>query len=506
MAKSFHVTTFGCQMNVHDSERMRGMLASLGYEEAESRDEADLILFNTCSIRESADSRFIAHLGEAKRLKTEEPERIVGVGGCWAQSVKDEVFQRFPFVDVAFGPGQIHKLAEFLNSDSLSAQGYFEFEDFSGHLPTRREREFQGWLQISQGCNCVCSYCIVPSTRGREVSRDPYELIAEAEALAADGVREVTLLGQNVNSYGRDLPSDRRISFAELLARVDAVEGIDRIRYTSPHPKDMKEDVIRAHAELPALCEQIHLPLQSGSSAVLKRMRRTYDRQRYMDRVALIREHVPDCAITTDIIVGFPGETEADFAETLEVVEEVGYDGAFTFVFSPRRETAAADDGRAASAPGQGRADGAAGRGGAAARQGAGPALRRPHAGGAGRRHQPHRRDQAARPHPAQQGGQLRGRRRARRAGHGRDRQRHLADAGRGLGEAALAAPLSVLAIFGPTGVGKTGVAIALAGTAARAWRGPGGDLLRRPPGLRGPRGPHRRRQRRGAGARWSTG
>jgi tRNA-2-methylthio-N6-dimethylallyladenosine synthase len=343
MAKRFHVTTFGCQMNVHDSERMRGMLASLGYEEAEARDAADLILFNTCSIRESADSRFIAHLGEAKRLKSEQPDRIVGVGGCWAQSVKDEVFQRFPFVDVAFGPGQIHKLAEFLNSDSLSAQGYFEFEDFSGHLPTRREREFQGWLQISQGCNCVCSYCIVPSTRGREVSRDPFELLTETEALAADGVREVTLLGQNVNSYGRDLPKDRRTSFAELLARVDAVEGIDRIRYTSPHPKDMKEDVIRAHAELPALCEQIHLPLQSGSSAVLKRMRRTYDRQRYMDRVALIREHVPDCAITTDIIVGFPGETEADFAETLEVVEEVGYDGAFTFVFSPRRETAAAE-------------------------------------------------------------------------------------------------------------------------------------------------------------------
>jgi tRNA-2-methylthio-N6-dimethylallyladenosine synthase len=342
MPRRFHVTTFGCQMNVHDSERMRGMLASLGYEEAPDREEADLILFNTCSIRESADSRFIAHLGEAKRLKSEDPERVVGVGGCWAQSVKQEVFERFPFVDVAFGPGQIHKLAEFLNSDSLTAQGYFEFEDFSGHLPARREREFQGWLQISQGCNCVCSYCIVPSTRGREVSRDPDELLAEAEGLAADGVVEVTLLGQNVNSYGRDLPREKRIGFSDLLRRVDAIEGIERIRYTSPHPKDMKEDVILAHAELPSLCEQIHLPLQSGSSAVLKRMRRTYDRRRYMDRVALIREHVPDCAITTDIIVGFPGETEADFAETLEVVEEVGYDGAFTFVFSPRRQTEAA--------------------------------------------------------------------------------------------------------------------------------------------------------------------
>jgi tRNA-2-methylthio-N6-dimethylallyladenosine synthase len=345
MGKRYHVTTFGCQMNVHDSERMRGMLDSLGYEEAESSDDADLILFNTCSIRESADNRFIARLGEAKRLKTEYPDRVVGVGGCWAQSVKDEVFQRFPFVDVAFGPGQIHKLAEFLNSDSLSAQGYFEFEDFSAHLPTRRVREFQGWLQVSQGCNCKCAYCIVPSTRGREVSRDPDELVAETETLAADGVRELTLLGQNVNSYGRDLPRDTRIGFAELLARVDAIEGIERIRYTSPHPKDMKEDVIRAHAGLPAVCEHIHLPLQSGSSAVLKRMRRTYDRRRYMDRVSLIREHVPDCAITTDVIVGFPGETEEDFAQTLEVVDEVGYDGAFTFVFSPRRETEAAEMG-----------------------------------------------------------------------------------------------------------------------------------------------------------------
>ena len=343
MARRYHVTTFGCQMNVHDSERMKGMLDSLGYEESAERDAADVILFNTCSIRESADSKFIAHLGEAKRLKAEDPERVVGVGGCWAQSVKDEVFQRFPFVDVAFGPGQIHRLAEFLNSDSLSAQGYFEFEDLSGHLPLKREREFQAWVQISQGCNCVCAYCIVPSTRGREVSRDPGELVAEIEGLAADGVSEVTLLGQNVNSYGRDLPRESRIAFAELLARVDAVPGIGRIRYTSPHPKDMREDVIRAHAELPALCEHIHLPLQSGSGRILKAMKRTYDRERYMDRVAQIREHLPDASLTTDIIVGFPGETEADFTATLEVAEEVGYDGAFTFNFSPRRGTAAAE-------------------------------------------------------------------------------------------------------------------------------------------------------------------
>jgi tRNA-2-methylthio-N6-dimethylallyladenosine synthase len=340
--KRYHLTTFGCQMNQHDSERMKGMLESIGYSEVDDRAGADLILFNTCSIRESADSRFTAHLGEAKRLKREHPERIVGVGGCWAQSVKQEVFARFPFVDVAFGPGQVHKLAEFLTSDSLSAQGYFEFEGFTGHLPAKRAREFQGWLQISVGCNCVCSYCIVPSTRGREVSRAPGELVDEVRRLAADGVREVTLLGQNVNSYGRDLPREQRITFAELLAGIDAVDGIERIRYTSPHPKDMREDVIRAHAELRALCEHIHLPLQSGSSSVLKRMRRTYTRDRYVDRVAMIREHVPDCALTTDIIVGFPGETEPDFEQTLSLAEAVGYDGAFTFLYSPRRGTQAA--------------------------------------------------------------------------------------------------------------------------------------------------------------------
>jgi len=341
--RTYHLTSFGCQMNEHDSERMKGMLESLGLSEAPARSQADVILFNTCSIRESADNRFLGHLGEAKRLKAEDPARVVGVGGCWSQSLKERVFEQFPFVDVAFGPGQIPKLAEFLTSESLTAQGYFEFEGFSGHLPMKREREFQGWVQISVGCNCVCAYCIVPSTRGREVSRAPTDVVGEIERLAADGVREVTLLGQNVNSYGRDLLGDQRASFAELLAMVDSVEGIDRVRYTSPHPKDMREDVIRAHAELPALCEHIHLPLQSGSSRVLKAMRRTYDRGRYLDRVAMIREHVPDCALTTDVIVGFPGETEGDFEETLEVVEQVGYDSAFTFVFSPRRGTPAAD-------------------------------------------------------------------------------------------------------------------------------------------------------------------
>jgi tRNA-2-methylthio-N6-dimethylallyladenosine synthase len=341
--KTYHLTTFGCQMNEHDSERMKGMLESIGYREAEERAAADLILFNTCSIREKADNRLVGHLGEAKRLKAEDPERVIGIGGCWSQSMKERVFEQFPFVDVAFGPGQVHKLAEFLTSDSLTAQGYFEFEGFTGHLPMKREREFQAWVQISVGCNCVCAYCIVPSTRGREVSRPAHEIVAEAERLAADGVREITLLGQNVCSYGRDLPKGAKTTFAELLAMVDAIDGVERIRYTSPHPKDIREDVIRAHAELPSVCEHIHLPLQSGSSRVLKAMRRTYDRGRYLDRVAMIRELVPDCAITTDIIVGFPGETDAEFEETMQVVEEVRYDSAFTFIFSPRRGTPAAE-------------------------------------------------------------------------------------------------------------------------------------------------------------------
>lgn len=341
MSKAYHVTTFGCQMNEHDSERMKGMLESLGYAEAPSPEDAELILFNTCSIREKADERFIQHLHHAAALKRRDPERVIGVGGCWAQSVKEQVFRQFPFVDVAFGPGQVHKLAEFLTSDSLTAQGFFEFEGFTGHLPMRRARDFQAWMQISVGCNCRCSYCIVPSTRGVEVSRPFDELVAEAERLVSEGVAEVTLLGQNVNSYGRDIRPDRR-TFAELLRAIDAT-GIGRVRYTSPHPKDMKEDVILCHAELRSLCEHIHLPLQSGSTPILKAMRRTYSKERYLDRVALIREHVPDVALTTDIIVGFPGETEEDFAHTLDVVEQVGYDGAFTFIYSPRRGTEAAE-------------------------------------------------------------------------------------------------------------------------------------------------------------------
>jgi tRNA-2-methylthio-N6-dimethylallyladenosine synthase len=343
VSKTFHVTTFGCQMNEHDSERMKGMLVALGYAETEEQRDAELILFNTCSIREKADSRFISYLQLAASYKRRNPEIVIGVGGCWAQSVKEDVFRQFPYVDVAFGPGQVHKLAEFLTSDSLTAQGFFEFEGFTGHLPSARERDVQGWVQISAGCNMKCSYCIVPSTRGRQVDRPPAELVAEVRELVAGGVVEVTLLGQNVNAYGRAVRGGERTSFAALLHALDDIDGLRRVRYTSPHPQDMTEDVVLAHATLDSICPHMHLPLQSGSSRILKAMRRTYDRGRFLDRVALIREHNPDIALTTDIIVGFPGETEEDFAETLEVCEEVGFDGAFTFIYSPRRDTEAAE-------------------------------------------------------------------------------------------------------------------------------------------------------------------
>jgi tRNA-2-methylthio-N6-dimethylallyladenosine synthase len=343
VSKTFHVTTFGCQMNEHDSERMKGMLVALGYAETEEQRDAELILFNTCSIREKADSRFISYLQLAASYKRRNPEIVIGVGGCWAQSVKDDVFRQFPYVDVAFGPGQVHKLAEFLTSDSLTAQGFFEFEGFTGHLPSARERDVQGWVQISAGCNMKCSYCIVPTTRGRQVDRPLDELIAEVREMVAGGVVEVTLLGQNVNAYGRAVRGGERTSFAALLHALDDLDGLRRVRYTSPHPQDMTEDVVLAHATLDSVCPHMHLPLQSGSSRILKSMRRTYDRGRFLDRVGLIREHNPDIALTTDIIVGFPGETEEDFTETLEVCEEVGFDGAFTFIYSPRRDTEAAE-------------------------------------------------------------------------------------------------------------------------------------------------------------------
>jgi tRNA-2-methylthio-N6-dimethylallyladenosine synthase len=343
MAKRYHVTTFGCQMNVHDAERIRGMLEERGLGEASSQDDADLIVFNTCTIREKADSRFVQHLLQAKARKERHPGTTIAVGGCWSESVKDHLFEAYPFVDFAFGPGSIPRLGEWIAAGGETPRGHFSsFDDFAGDLPPARERPHQAWLQISMGCNSVCSYCIVPSVRGRERSRPFATIVAEAERLAADGVRDVTLLGQNVNSYGRDLPVDERRTFAELLRRLDAIAGLDRIRFTSPHPKDMREDVISAMAESESVCRQLHLPLQSGSTRILKRMRRTYSRERYLALVERLREAMPEIALTTDIIVGFPGETEADFAETMGVVDAVSYDHAFTFLYSPRSGTEAA--------------------------------------------------------------------------------------------------------------------------------------------------------------------
>ena len=341
--RTYSVTTFGCQMNVHDSERIKGLLESLGLGEATDAAAADFLVFNTCTIREKADDRFVAHLMDARAAKRRDPSKVIVVGGCWSESMKDELFELYPFVDLAFGPGNISRLGDYIQAGGAVPRGHFStFDSFAGDLPAKRDRAFQAWLQISTGCNCACAYCIVPSVRGREHSRHPDDLLREAGLLAADGVKELTLLGQNVNSYGRDLRPQVETSFAALLRRLDGVPGIERIRYTSPHPKDMRDDVIAAMAECPAVCEQLHLPVQSGSTRVLKAMRRTYSRERYLRLVERIREAIPDIALTTDIIVGFPGETDAEFAETLSLVDDVSYDHAFTFVYSPRRGTEAA--------------------------------------------------------------------------------------------------------------------------------------------------------------------
>jgi len=332
-------------MNAHDSERIKGMLEEIGLGEAASQEEADVIVFNTCTIREKPDQRFAAHLGNAKMLKLADPEKVIAVGGCYAEAQRERLFDLYPFVDVAFGPGSIPHLAEWLGTGGQAPRSRFgtgETRAFAGTLPMHRERRFQAWVQVSMGCNSVCSYCIVPAVRGREVSRRPGEILSEVTRLAADGVREITLLGQNVNSWGRDLLPDVKTEFGELLRACDAVDGVERIRFTSPHPKDFRRQVIAAMAECDAVCEHAHLPLQSGSTRILKAMRRTYGRDRYLRLVDDLRAAIPDLALTTDIIVGFPGETDRDFEETIEVVEEVGYDAAFTFVFSPRQGTEAA--------------------------------------------------------------------------------------------------------------------------------------------------------------------
>jgi tRNA-2-methylthio-N6-dimethylallyladenosine synthase len=343
--RRYHVTTFGCQMNAHDSERIKGMLEELGLGEAPDQEEADVLVFNTCTIREKPDTKFAAHLAQAAALKQRDADKVIAVGGCYAEAQRERLFDLYPYVDVAFGPGSIAHLGDWLGAGGLGvARGRFGLDDrsFAAELPMHRERSFQAWVQISMGCNSKCPYCIVPAVRGREVSRRPGDVVAEVTRLAREGVREVTLLGQNVNSWGRDLAPDIHTEFGELLRACDRIDGIERIRFTSPHPKDFRRPVIEAMAECAAVCEHAHLPLQSGSTRILKAMRRTYSRERYLRLVDELRAGIPDLALTTDLIVGFPGETEKDFRETVTAVEEVGFDSAFTFVYSPRAGTEAA--------------------------------------------------------------------------------------------------------------------------------------------------------------------
>jgi tRNA-2-methylthio-N6-dimethylallyladenosine synthase len=331
-------------MNAHDSERIKGMLESLGLGETSSPESADVLVFNTCTIREKPDTRLAAYLGNAAAWKRERPDLVVAVGGCYAEAQRDRIFELYPFVDVAFGPGSIPHLGDWIGAGGYAVpRGSFGAHDhFAAGLPMHRERRFQAWVQVSMGCNSACAYCIVPAVRGREQSRRPGEIVAEVARLADEGVREVTLLGQNVNSWGRDLAPGIRTEFGELLRACDAVPGIARVRFTSPHPKDFREPVVAAMAECESVCEHVHLPLQSGSSRILKSMRRTYDSDRYLRLVDALRAAIPDLALGTDLIVGFPGETDADFEETLGLVEHVGFDSAFTFIFSPRSGTEAA--------------------------------------------------------------------------------------------------------------------------------------------------------------------
>ena len=332
-------------MNAHDSERIKGMLESLGLGEAVSSEDADVLVFNTCTIREKPDTRLAAHLGNAAARKRERPDLVVAVGGCYAEAQRGRIFDQYPFVDVAFGPGSIPHLGDWIAAGGLAvSRGKFgTHESFAAELPMHRERRFQAWVQVSMGCNSKCAYCIVPAVRGREQSRRPGDVVAEVSRLAEEGVREITLLGQNVNSWGRDLAPGIRTDFGELLRACDAVPGISRIRFTSPHPKDFRDPVVAAMAECESVCEHVHLPAQSGSTRMLKAMRRTYDRTRYLALADKLRSAIPDLALGTDLIVGFPGETEADFEDTLSLVEEVGYESAFTFIFSPRAGTEAAE-------------------------------------------------------------------------------------------------------------------------------------------------------------------
>jgi tRNA-2-methylthio-N6-dimethylallyladenosine synthase len=359
-ARSYVVRTFGCQMNEHDSERIAGLLEADGLVPARSVADADVVVLNTCCIRENADNRLYGNLGQLKAWKAERDDRQIVVSGCLAQKDRELVRERAAHVDVVMGTHNVHRTAELLRAarasgpitEILDAAVLDDHAMFPSALPAVRESSFNAWVTIQIGCDNRCAFCIVPAVRGVEISRPFEQVVAEIEALAAAGVTEVTLLGQNVNSYGRDLQLAARRAgdgsarvrplFADLLRAAGAVDGIRRVRFTSPHPKDMRAETFAAMAETPAVCEHLHYPLQAGSDRVLAAMHRGYTAQRYLDRLVEARRVIPDLAVSTDIIVGFPGETERDFAQTLEVAASARFDDAYTFIFSPRPGTEAA--------------------------------------------------------------------------------------------------------------------------------------------------------------------
>ena len=343
MTRTYQVRTYGCQMNVHDSERLAGLLEESGYRSAGDDETPDLIVFNTCAVRENADNRLYGNLGHLRPLKVANPDLQIAVGGCLAQKDKSTIVDKAPWVDVVFGTHNMGSLPDLLERARIRNEAQVEIleqlDGFPSNLPTRRESAFSGWVAISVGCNNTCTFCIVPSLRGKEQDRAPDEILAEVEALVADGVVEVTLLGQNVNAYRHGGTH----GFADLLRACGDVEGLRRVRFTSPHPRDFTDDVIEAMAATPNVMPQLHMPLQSGSDDVLRRMRRSYRAQKYLGILDRVRDAMPDAAITTDIIVGFPGETEQDFQDTLAVTEQSRFAGAFTFQYSPRPGTPAAD-------------------------------------------------------------------------------------------------------------------------------------------------------------------
>ena len=347
--RSFEIRTYGCQMNMHDSERLAGLLESAGYRRAADGDQADVVVFNTCAVRENADNRLYGNLGHLLPVKNAHPGMQIAVGGCLAQKDRSTITERAPWVDVVFGTHNIGSLPVLLERARVAQEAQVEIleslERFPSVLPASRESAYSAWVAISVGCNNTCTFCIVPSLRGREEDRRPGDVLAEITALAADGVAEVTLLGQNVNSYGVGFGD--RLAFGKLLRGCGDIPGLERVRFTSPHPRDFTDDVIAAMAETPNVMPQLHMPLQSGSDAVLRSMRRAYRRDKYLAILDRVRAAMPDAAITTDIIVGFPGETEQDFCDTLDLVREARFAGAFTFQYSIRPGTPAA------SMPGQ---------------------------------------------------------------------------------------------------------------------------------------------------------